>query len=691
MKRNTDNSKFFECFLLSRLLVLSILLPVSLPASAQYNDLQRRLIVNEIVEANEMIARGTKMANTANRYSPTANFGRGGYVDMSNFRAKGKELVIKGQAKLQIAQTKLDNLDEQNRSNSNRRNEALKWVSENSEFRQFTSTLGSTKIAAFFSADKINVVLINQEGEYLNVPRYQLIQEDNNYIDKINSVKVSWEPICSFEKNLFPSVILSDANWRQSTLAKMNCDYYGLVPYEKILYQGRKSELFLNNILVLGDVEKGFIGVEIDIDKQKVVRPFNVALSVKCNEGFINDTVDQFKIDFNAGDHVKSIVCYPKLSWDYEKLKSNLKNTLTTFTFEMDIGGISESKVIALNVRSINDVVWKATSVPFMGSQFSSVSTIYKYTFQRDFSNILSCYVNEASSLIDGVKRDILSRSNTRDRFSGTPNDFQDAIDVWRYLKEKGIQYSNQANTGIEESGVLKIDKTDIHLPLLSSQRIRTLQQVLDVTQANCLDGSILLSSLLINLGYDVSVVITPNHAFVCIDLIKDDVRYRLPLETTVLGSKGEITLDEGSIHNIRDRFLKLSLLFRMPVVKSYFTEKFPWIKEKELMLSQEIMNNIKPVLDLDDAEDNFWWAAMLGMNNYYENFSKYIDNDIKAFEFLSLPLSTRLNILKSGFLNGSRTGNGYVFTIMYLKRLNDYSEINPRFCRKLGFNAIDF
>lgn len=110
------------------------------------------------------------------------------------------------------------------------------------------------------------------------------------------------------------------------------------------------------------------------------------------------------------------------------------------------------------------------------------------------------------------------------------------------------------------------------------------------------------------------------------------------------------------------------------------------------MRLTDDILNKIKPVMDLNDAEDNFWWAAMLGMNAYYENFSKYIDNDIKAFEFLSLPLSKRLSYIKDGFLNHAGAGSiDYIRSIRYLNKLNGYSEINPKYCRKLGFNAIDF
>ncbi len=71
--------------------------------------------------------------------------------------------------------------------------------------------------------------------------------------------------------------------------------------------------------------------------------------------------------------------------------------------------------------------------------------------------------------------------------------------------------------------------------PTVYSQRVRLLADVWRERRANCLDGSVLIASVLERIGIPASVVLVPGHAFVGFHADADHVEF---LETTLLGEQ---------------------------------------------------------------------------------------------------------------------------------------------------------
>lgn len=140
---------------------------------------------------------------------------------------------------------------------------------------------------------------------------------------------------------------------------------------------------------------------------------------------------------------------------------------------------------------------------------------------QVDLSWIFAGYVDPFSPAIDALLADARKLDPAFDAAdAGAPHRRLRA--VWRALAARGVRY----------------DATDPALargPSVWSQRVRSPAQVLRERRANCIDGSVLIASVLERLGLPARIALVPRHAF---------VGYRGPsgsawLETTLLGSTG--------------------------------------------------------------------------------------------------------------------------------------------------------
>ncbi len=85
---------------------------------------------------------------------------------------------------------------------------------------------------------------------------------------------------------------------------------------------------------------------------------------------------------------------------------------------------------------------------------------------------------------------------------------------VWRYLTQQQVRYSNLVASTVQ------------------SQRVRPLHESIGGGDANCLDGSVMVASLLAAQGVDVALVLVPGHAFVAVECDGGD----FGIETTALG-----------------------------------------------------------------------------------------------------------------------------------------------------------
>ncbi|HEX3895037.1 MAG TPA: hypothetical protein VHW73_02395 [Rudaea sp.] len=144
-----------------------------------------------------------------------------------------------------------------------------------------------------------------------------------------------------------------------------------------------------------------------------------------------------------------------------------------------------------------------------------------------DLSWIFAAYVNERDGVVDGVI-DAAQAGGIIEHFDGyastDPDDvYRQVWAIWHALSARGIRYSN-ADPAIERG------------PKVFSQRVRFLRETWNDRSANCIDGSVLIASVLQRIGIRSFLVLVPGHAFIGFYADADAQRAAY-LETTLLGA----------------------------------------------------------------------------------------------------------------------------------------------------------
>jgi hypothetical protein len=141
-------------------------------------------------------------------------------------------------------------------------------------------------------------------------------------------------------------------------------------------------------------------------------------------------------------------------------------------------------------------------------------------------------YVNENHPWIDGLLREAKNNSGGIS-FSGYQQGREHTLAqidaIWKTLKNRGISYSSIG--------------TSTSSRYYSFQHVRLLDQTIESTQANCLDGSILMASILRKIGLQTAIVVTPTHAYLLVNQFKDNPFAWIGIETTMLQTS---SLDEA-------------------------------------------------------------------------------------------------------------------------------------------------
>ena len=144
-----------------------------------------------------------------------------------------------------------------------------------------------------------------------------------------------------------------------------------------------------------------------------------------------------------------------------------------------------------------------------------------------DLSWIFAAYVDEHDAVVDEVL-DSARQSGIVDKLDGYAVASADGIylqvwAVWQALAGRGIRYS-AADPGIARG------------PRVFSQRVRLLEQTWSDRSATCIDGSVLIASVLQRVGIRSFLVLVPGHAF--LGFYTDaDAGHAAYVETTLLGA----------------------------------------------------------------------------------------------------------------------------------------------------------
>lgn len=197
----------------------------------------------------------------------------------------------------------------------------------------------------------------------------------------------------------------------------------------------------------------------------------------------------------------------PIISWNYQYLAKIKQPLATTAKFNLYINGsLVSKKSMAIKVRSVND------------------APIY---VNGDYSWIFAAYVNENHPWIDQLLREAINTGTVSHGFvgyqAGEQYVSQQVFAIWNLFQRRGFQYSSITTpTGYS---------TEIY-----SQYVRTFEDSINTSQANCVDGSVLFASVLRKIGIDPFLVLIPGHMFLGFYL---DEQHKHPvfLETTMMGS----------------------------------------------------------------------------------------------------------------------------------------------------------
>ena len=209
---------------------------------------------------------------------------------------------------------------------------------------------------------------------------------------------------------------------------------------------------------------------------------------------------------------------YPDIIWNYEALKNNNQAEPVSVAVKVEMNDKDlGQRVRTFSVRSINECLLGYVT---NGTKF------------HDTGIFFAAYVNEENPMIDKLLREAL---NTRivNRFLGYQGGNAEVVDkqvyaLWNVLQKRNFRYSSVSNTSLSSNVVF-------------SQRVRTFDDALESSQINCVDGSVLLASLLKAININPILVRIPGHMFVgyYTDKTHTDMNF---LETTMIG---DVNLDD--------------------------------------------------------------------------------------------------------------------------------------------------
>ena len=295
--------------------------------------------------------------------------------------------------------------------------------------------------------------------------------------------KIEWEPRLDLGPDVFPSLLISTAtvDWNENAEEEENSEEAPLI--------GDPNSWFG---VILSNVPKG---AKITVEAS--------------GDGWVKPS----KFEGTVEKRAKELHVNPKMVFDYEKLHTVKQQKPVNLTFKVTVNGESlGEKTETLTMHSVNDC-------PFLVDNGKDEEP-------TDLKWMFAAYVNEEHPEIDGILKEAL-KTGLVDSFTGYQSGSPDVVmtqvfAIWHVLQRRGIKYSDiTTNAGSKH---------------VFSQTVRFLDDSIKATQANCVDGSVLMASILRKIGLNVDLVLVPGHCYLAFDLDQKG-EMKAGLETTMLGS----------------------------------------------------------------------------------------------------------------------------------------------------------
>jgi hypothetical protein len=309
----------------------------------------------------------------------------------------------------------------------------------------------------------------------------------------------TFTPIAGFNQQIFPSYIIATAPMKAGDAAK---DEHRL-----------------------GDA-RGLLGIE-------VVAPSDdapVTVTIQCEE-----CLEPSVFTGTLPKKGETYRVYPKVKYKYGWLAKCVQAAPVSMSFRVKVGDAAEEEdTVACTVRAVNDC-------PF---------ALYEGENSTDVSYTFAAYVNEQHPFVDKLLREALDREVV-DGFTGyQANDphevMRQAYALWDLLVARDIRYSSITVSAVSSETV-------------ASQHVRLIEDSVNNSQANCVDGAVLWASLLQKIGIDSFLVMEPTHCYAGF-FTDESHETAYAIETTMLGADLEdeeievpAIIDEAIGEDLRD------------------------------------------------------------------------------------------------------------------------------------------
>ena len=228
------------------------------------------------------------------------------------------------------------------------------------------------------------------------------------------------------------------------------------------------------------------------------------------------------KVTFTAKASELLVTAAPKVKFDFEALSKVTQTRPINVTFKVTRNGKAEDDIDeVMSLRQINDCPFLVGS-PTPKKNGKVVQEVH------DISFMFAAYVNENHPQVDQILKEAKATGlcNSFAGYQGSEQDVMRQVNaIWVALQRRGITYSSITNTTPNKA--------------VYAQHVRFLDESINMTQANCVDGSVLMASVLKKIDIKTCLVLVPGHcylAFYSHDPAKGGKLYGI--ETTMLGNK---------------------------------------------------------------------------------------------------------------------------------------------------------
>jgi hypothetical protein len=301
--------------------------------------------------------------------------------------------------------------------------------------------------------------------------------------------EIEWTPEANMDRQLFPALLIATATQRPADDEE----------------EGKEPDPYL-----LGE-QFGLVGVSIKAPKA------NAQVTVTLKE---NELMAEATWSGELPEEGKDYSIAPKVNYKFDRLRKVTQQVPMNVAFEVEVDGESAGeKTETLQVRSINDC-------PFaVSNSEETVDEENASAGSTEMGWMFAAYVNENHPMLDKVLQEALE-TKIVSAFRVTTHEHDETLKqvfaIWSALQKRGIQYSSTTTTPGGSENV-------------KSQYVRFVDQSLTNTQANCVDGSVLLASILRKISIEPFLVTIPGHMYVGFYLGAGKSQFAA-LETTVIG-----------------------------------------------------------------------------------------------------------------------------------------------------------